>query len=65
MNHNLPIKIHVFILCVVITSFVASCSGPDVVTTYQYQVPAKLGDGWETASLKEAGLDSERLAAMM
>jgi CubicO group peptidase (beta-lactamase class C family) len=65
MNHNLPIKIHVFILCVVITSFVASCSGPDVVTTYQYQVPAKLGDGWETASLKEAGLDSEQLAAMM
>jgi CubicO group peptidase (beta-lactamase class C family) len=65
MNHNLLIKIHVFILCVVISSVVTSCSGPEVGTTYQYQVPAKLSGDWETTSLEEAGLDSERLAAMM
>ena len=65
MNHNPLIKIHLFILCVVIASLVTSCSGPEVGTTYQYQVPEKLGDGWETTSLKEAGFDSERLVAMM
>lgn len=65
MNHNLLIKIHVFVLCLVIASFVASCSGPEVGTTYQYQVPARLADGWEPASLEEADLDLERLVAMM
>jgi hypothetical protein len=34
-------------------------------STYAYQIPPETGDGWETASLQEAGLDPGKLAAMM
>ncbi len=33
--------------------------------TYQYQIPAELGDGWKTASLEAVGCDSQAIIAMM
>jgi len=32
---------------------------------YQYQIPADLGDGWETASWEAVGCDSQGMAAMI
>jgi len=34
-------------------------------SAYQVQIPPETGDGWETASLQEAGLDSAKLTVMM
>ena len=58
-------KICLLVLSAIVLSLFTACSGVKEGATYQYQAPAELGDGWKTASLADAGLDSERLAAMM
>lgn len=34
-------------------------------TTYLYRRPIVTGDGWQTASLREAGLDEQKIAALL
>ena len=58
-------KICLLVLSAIVLSLFTACSGVKEGATYQYQAPAELGDGWKTASLADAGLDSEQLAAMM
>lgn len=58
-------KINLIVLCAIIVSLITACSSTETSSTYQYQIPADTGDGWETTSLTDAGLDSEQLAAMM
>ena len=58
-------KICLLVLSAIVLSLFTACSGVKEGTTYQYQAPAELGDGWKTASLADAGMDSEQLAAMM
>jgi len=54
-----------WVLSVFVAFFITSCTGAKTGNGYGYQVPSELGDGWETASLADAGLDSDKLAAMM
>ena len=35
------------------------------LTEYVYQLPDKTGDGWETSSLNDAGIDSEKINTLM
>jgi CubicO group peptidase (beta-lactamase class C family) len=42
--------------------FMSCQSGPD---DYTYQVPEQIGDGWETASLSDVGMDPQCLADMI
>lgn len=58
-------KICLLVLSAIVLSLFTACSGVKEGATYQYQAPEELGDGWKTASLADAGLDSEQLAAMM
>lgn len=58
-------KICLLVLSAIVLSLFTACSGVKEGATYQYQAPAELGDGWKTASLADAGLDSEQLSAMM
>jgi len=52
---------------VVLAAALASCSllshGDE--SAYEYRVPPRTGDGWETASLEEEGLDEERMVRLM
>jgi CubicO group peptidase (beta-lactamase class C family) len=50
-------KKKLFLLILVLTLLLSGCGQP-----YVYQVPEELGDGWETASLEEVGIN-ERLIA--
>jgi CubicO group peptidase (beta-lactamase class C family) len=54
-----------WVLSIFVAFFIASCTGSKSGNGYVYQVPAELGDGWETASLADARLDSNKIAAMM
>jgi len=58
-------KFSLLVLCVLAVALMTACSDVGAVAAYQYQIPEELGDGWETASLTEAGLDSKKLTAMM
>ena len=55
--------------CLVAAGLVACRSGLngeiERVPDYQYQIPADLGDGWETASLEAVECDSKAISAMM
>jgi hypothetical protein len=35
------------------------------LTEYVYQLPDKTGDGWETSSLNDAGIDSKKINALI
>ena len=58
-------KLNILMICVLAASLIAACSGRGTQSTYKYQQPADLGDGWQTASLQDDGLDVQKLTAMM
>jgi CubicO group peptidase (beta-lactamase class C family) len=51
-----------FIAYLIIIAFLFSCSEK---VHYRYRVPEKTDDGWATAELSEAGVDSERIGDLI
>jgi CubicO group peptidase (beta-lactamase class C family) len=68
---NIPSKY--LLLCLIFILVIAACThwSPRVNRhglpehKYLYQQPEKIGDGWETSSLKEEDIDSEKIDEMM
>jgi CubicO group peptidase (beta-lactamase class C family) len=52
---------------IIFTILSCSCSAirAYVDSGYTYQIPEQTGDGWQTASLQEVGMDSGRMVALM
>lgn len=65
MNRNLLSRIHLFGLWIIVILFISACSSKEAKTPYEYQIPEVTSDGWDTASLADAGLDSGTIATMM
>jgi len=52
--------------CALVTMLVTSCSSTEpAIDPWVYEQPEQVGDGWNTASLAEAGLDARQLTLMM
>ena len=56
-------KIHTFVLYAILFALITACSIVD--SSYQYQIPPKTEDGWQTASLDNVGMDVDRMVAFM
>jgi CubicO group peptidase (beta-lactamase class C family) len=65
MKKNIYCRIHPPILWVIVATLIAACSGTEARSAYEQKIPADIGDGWEAASLRDAGLDSRKIAVMM
>ena len=58
-------KIQKFFLNAALFSLITACSIVEGNSGYQYQSPQQTDDGWQTASLDEVGMDTERISAFM
>jgi CubicO group peptidase (beta-lactamase class C family) len=58
-------KMQIFVLNTALFILVTACSIMGRYSSYQYQVPLQTEDGWQTASLDEVGMDTERIATFM
>jgi CubicO group peptidase (beta-lactamase class C family) len=54
-----------WVLSVIVALSITSCAGPKTRYVYEYQIPEVTGDGWDTVSLVDVGMDSEKITAMM
>ena len=65
MNHRVPAKIRFLVLFVVGILLFTACAYQGAGPANPLQVPKATGDGWQTISLKDAGIDPGSLAAML
>jgi CubicO group peptidase (beta-lactamase class C family) len=65
MVRNFIYRFRLVVLGIIAVAILTGCSNERVNGSSPYQVPKHLDDGWETASLADAGFDSQKLAAMI
>jgi CubicO group peptidase (beta-lactamase class C family) len=58
-------KIQIVVLFAILFLLITACSVLEGNSGYRYQSPPHTDDGWQTASLDEVGMDTERIAAFM
>ena len=58
-------KIQIVVLIAILFLLITACSIIEGNSGYHYQPPPQADDGWQTASLDEVGMDTERISAFM